>query len=48
MVPHTVDLAQLNSEEIEEVSDEFEDLFLADEELKQWDEEVFEDPMDSD
>jgi hypothetical protein len=36
----TVDLAQLNSEEIEEVSDEFEDLFLADEEWKQWDEEV--------
>jgi hypothetical protein len=35
----TTDLAQLNSEKIEEVSDEFEDLFLADEELKHWDEE---------
>jgi hypothetical protein len=34
-----VDLAQLNSEDIEEVLDEFGDLCLADEELKQWDQE---------
>jgi hypothetical protein len=33
----TVDLSRLNSEEIEEVLDPaFEDLFLADEELRQW------------
>jgi hypothetical protein len=32
-----VDLAQLNSEDTEEVVDEFEDLFLADEEMRQWD-----------
>lgn len=35
----TVDLAQLNLEEVEEVSDEYEDLFLADEESRLWDEE---------
>jgi hypothetical protein len=34
-----VDLAQLNSEETEEVLDDYEDLFLEDEELWQWDEE---------
>jgi hypothetical protein len=34
-----VDLAQLNSEETEEVLDDYEDLFLEDEELRQWDEE---------
>jgi hypothetical protein len=34
-----VDLAQLNSEETEEVLDDYEDLFLEDEELQQWDEE---------
>jgi predicted DNA-binding protein len=37
---HTIiDLAQLNSEDVEEVVDEFEDLFLADEEMREWDEE---------
>ena len=35
-----VDLARQNSEEIEEVLDEFEDMFLADEEMRQWDEEI--------
>jgi predicted DNA-binding protein len=34
-----IDLAQLNSEDVEEVVDEFEDLFLADEEIREWDEE---------
>jgi hypothetical protein len=34
-----VDLARLNSEETEEVLDDYEDLFLGDEELRQWDEE---------
>jgi hypothetical protein len=34
-----VDLAQLNSKDVEEVVDEFEDLFLADEEMREWDEE---------
>lgn len=34
-----VDLAQLNSEDTEEVLDEFEDLCLADEEMKHWDHE---------
>ncbi|KAH9030220.1 hypothetical protein EDB85DRAFT_2146864 [Lactarius pseudohatsudake] len=33
----TVDLAQQNSEDAEEVLDEFEDLCLADEEMRQWD-----------
>ena len=36
------DLAQLNSKELEEVldaDDSFEDLFLEDEELREWDEE---------
>jgi uncharacterized Zn finger protein len=37
-----VDLSQLNSEIVEEVPDqEFEDLFLADEELMRWDQEDF-------
>jgi hypothetical protein len=30
---------QLNSEETEEVLDDYEDMFLEDEELRQWDEE---------
>jgi hypothetical protein len=34
-----INLAQQNSEEPEEVIDEFEDLFHADEELRQWDED---------
>jgi hypothetical protein len=34
-----VDLVQLNSEDVEEVVDEFEDLFLADKEMREWDEE---------
>jgi hypothetical protein len=34
-----VDLAQLNSEDTEEALDEFEDLYLADEEMKHWDHE---------
>jgi predicted RNA-binding protein with EMAP domain len=34
------DLAQQNSEEIKEVLDEFEDMFLADEGIRQWDEEI--------
>jgi predicted DNA-binding protein len=34
-----IDLAQLNSEDVEEVVDEFEDLFLAHEEMREWDEE---------
>jgi hypothetical protein len=34
-----VDLVQLNFEETEEVLDDYEDLFLEDEELQQWDEE---------
>jgi hypothetical protein len=36
-----VDYARLNSEEVEEVSvmDEFEDMLIADEELRRWDEE---------
>jgi hypothetical protein len=32
-----IDLVQLNSEDIEEVVAEFEDLFLADEEMREWD-----------
>jgi hypothetical protein len=37
---HTIiGLAQLNSEDVEELVDEFEDLFLADEEMREWDEE---------
>jgi hypothetical protein len=35
-----VNLAWQNSEEIKEVLDEFEDMFLADEEMRQWDEEI--------
>jgi len=35
-----VDLAKLNSEETEEVLDEFQDMLLADEELRDWDQEV--------
>jgi hypothetical protein len=34
-----IDLAKLNSEEMEEVTDEFEELFFADEELRRWDKE---------
>jgi hypothetical protein len=34
-----VDLAKLNSEEMEEVTDKFEELFFADEELRRWDKE---------
>jgi hypothetical protein len=34
-----IDLVQLNSEDIEEVVDEFKDLFLADEEMIEWDKE---------
>ena len=34
-----IDLAKLNSEETEEVTDEFEKLFFADEELRRWDKE---------
>jgi hypothetical protein len=36
----TVDLAQLNSDIIEEIFDDGEDLLLADEELTLWDEGV--------
>jgi hypothetical protein len=43
----TVDLSRLNSEEIEEVLDPaFEDLFLADEELRQWEIEDVAPPLD--
>jgi hypothetical protein len=35
-----VSLAGLNSEEKEVVLDEYEDMYLGDEELKEWDEEV--------
>jgi predicted DNA-binding protein len=44
----TVDLVQLNSEDIEEVTDEFEDFFLADEEMRIWDEEENQGLMDWD
>jgi hypothetical protein len=37
---HTIiDLAQLNSEDVEEVVDEFKDLFLVDKEMREWDKE---------
>jgi hypothetical protein len=37
---HTIiDLVQLNSEDFDEVADEFKDLFLAVEEMREWDEE---------
>lgn len=35
-----INLAELNSKETEEVLENFEDMFLGDEELREWDEEV--------
>ena len=38
-----IDFAELNSGEIEMAINEFEDVFLADEEMKQWDGEILSD-----